>query len=199
MWIWTTADRTQALKVICKDHQAKSAPVATQGRSSNSVSAEVDRLLSPKSLKELEDLEGQISVKLQSDEPIDVEYWEQLLRNVAVYKAKAELDAVYKTIIESRLNDLRQEQRGQAEQAKEKLRLVLDNGERQGDGVIGRLDEDNGAPPTGTTALQYSRRLDPEPLLKLRAEDKCLDILDENAFMDKIVSLSYDPVNICDI
>lgn len=99
------------------------------------MAADVDRLLTPKSLKELEVLEQQISGKLQSNEPIDVEYWEQLIRNMAVYKSRAELDAVYKTIIESRLNDLRQEQRGQAEQAKEKLRLVLTNVENTNDGA----------------------------------------------------------------
>lgn len=153
------------------------------------MSADVDRLLSPKSLKELEVLEQQISGKLQSNEPIDVEYWEQLLRNVAVYKSRAELDAVYKTIIESRLNDLRKEQRGQAEQAKEKLRLVLTNVENTSDGADETPDAKSSAPPGQRTAMRYSKELDPEPLLKLRAEDKGLDVLDEKEFMDKIVSL----------
>lgn len=139
------------------------------------MSADVDRLLSPKSLKELEVLESQITRKLQSNEPIDVEYWEQLLRNVAVYKSRAELNAVYKTIIESRLNDLRQEQRGEASYMKKKLSLLL--------------NDSSGASISQSPTVGYSRHLDPEPLLKLRTEDKSLDITDEQAFLDKNVSL----------
>jgi hypothetical protein len=146
-------------------------------------------LLSPKSLKELKVLEEQINDKLQSNEPIDVEYWEQLLRNVAVYKARAELDAVYRTIIESRLDDLRREQRDQAEQAKEKLRLVLANIESTSDGADEMSDTRSGALPSRRTTIQFCKQLDPEPLLKLRAEDKSLDVLDEKDFVDKIVSL----------
>lgn len=139
------------------------------------MSADVDRLLSPKSLEELEVLESQMTRKLQSNEPIDVEYWEQLLRNVAVYKSRAELKAVYKTIIESRLNDLRQEQRGEASYMKEKLSLLLNNS--------------SGALISQSPIVGYSRHLDPEPLLKLRTEDKSLDIIDEQAFLDKNVRL----------
>lgn len=160
--------------MICTDHQDELAPATTHGRTSNSVSADVDRLLSPKSLKELEVLEKQISGKLQSNEPIDVEYWEHLLRSVAVYQSRAELNAVYKTIIESRLDALRQEQRVEASSTKKTLSLLLTGSDRK-------------LCPQ-TPALLYTRHLDPEPLLKLRAEDKSLDITDEKDFKDKNVS-----------
>ena len=178
----------QALKVICKDHEAKIAPAKSQGRSANSVSADVERLLSPKSLEGLSALEKQIEGKLLSKEPIDVEYWEHLLRNVAVYKARAELDAVYKSIIESRLNELKHEQREQAAQAKEKLRLILESVECTGNVATGAPNPDNNALFGRRLEMHYSREMDPEPLLKLHAENKGLDIMDERAFMDKIVS-----------
>jgi len=160
--------------VICKDHQDRLAPAPNQ-RSSDSVSTDIDHLLGPKSVKELEVLEKQIFGKLQSNEPIDVEYWEQLLRNVAVYKSRAELSAVYKTIIESRLNDLRKEQQTEASNVKEKLTLLLTD-----------ADESLRAQPR---AVKYSRQLDPEPLLKLRSGDKALNVTDEKTFLDQNVSL----------
>ena len=184
--------------MICKDHEAKIAPIKSQGQSANTVSADVERLLSPKSLEELSALEKQIEGKLQSKEPIDVEYWEQLLRNVAVYKARAELDAVYKSIIESRLNELRGEQREQAAQAKEKLRLILTNVECTSDVATEAPNPDKNTLFERRSEIQYSRELDPEPLLKLHAEDKGLDVMDERAFMDRIVSSRRHRYRICD-
>ena len=143
-------------------------------------------------------MEKQIEGKLQSKEPIDVEYWEQLLRNVAVYKARAELDAVYKSIIESRLNDLKHEQREQAAQAKEKLRLILNNVEGMGDVATEAPNPDNNALLGRRLEIQYLRELDPEPLLKLHAEDKGLDIMDERAFVDRIVSPRQRRHGTCD-
>ena len=133
-------------------------------------------------------MEKQIEGKLQSKDPIDVEYWEQLLRNVAVYKARAELDAVYKSIIESRLNELKHEQREQAAQAKEKLRLILNNVEYGSDVATEAPNPDENGLSGRRSEIKYSRDLDPEPLLKLHAEDKGLDIMDERAFVDKSVS-----------
>ncbi len=148
-------------------------PLATQARAASSVSADVDRLLSPKSLMDLEALEKQVSNKLQSDEPIDVEYWEQLLRNVSVYKSRAELNSVYKTIIESRLTDLRQEQRAEASSIRDKLALLLPESAKSG---------------VQTSSAPHSQRLDPEPSLKIRPEDKSLDVIDEGDFLEKSVS-----------
>lgn len=160
--------------MICKDHQDRLAPAATH-RYSNPVSAEIDCLLGPKSLKELEVLEKQISGKLQSNEPIDVEYWEQLLRNVAVYKSRAELNAVYRTIIANRLSDLRQEQRAEAFSVKRKLSVLLTG-----------ADESLHVLPR---AVVYSRQLDPQSLLKLRLQDKPLNVIAERTFLDQNVSL----------
>ena len=60
-----------------------------------SVALEIDRLLGSKSLLELDTLLDQVKRKLQSDEPIDVEYWEQLQQSIDVCKARAELDNLY--------------------------------------------------------------------------------------------------------
>ena len=173
--------------MICKDYQNNLAPAVSRGRSISSVSADVDRLLGPKTLTELENLEKQISSKLQSNEPIDTEYWEQLLRNVAVYKSRAELNTVYKNIITSRLNDLRHEQRAEAVLVGDKLAL-LQNISNANQLLSDRATAIAESPNVGPPSLKYSRSLDPEPLLKLRAEDKGLDTIDEKEFLDKVIS-----------
>ena len=171
--------------MICKDQQSSLAPSGPQARSGNSVSADVERLLGPKSLEDLSVLERQISAKLQSNEPIDVEYWEQLLRNISVYKAKAELNGVYKSIIDSRLDDLRREQAIEAERAREKLAVLLADPLPSNSLSPGPFaDMKISTSPTPT--VHYSRRIDPEPYLKLRTEDKGYDVVEEVDFMDKI-------------
>ena len=159
------------------------------GQTTNAVSADVDRLLSPKSLEELGVLEIQISKKLQSNEPIDVEYWEQLLQSVAVYKAKAQLKNVYKAVIDSRLKVLKEQQIAEAKLVQEKLSQLSSHA---GQTLNSNSDQQDGQNPLETLQLPpvlYSKHLDPEPLLKIRPEDKGLEVLDESEFMDKIVSL----------
>lgn len=152
------------------------------------MSADIDRLLNSKTLQELSTLETQVSEKLQSDEPIDVEYWAQLLGSIGVYKAKAVLNQVYGSIIDSRLTDLRNQQTAEATNVKEKLALlVLDFAEFpkhpcESPGLA-KMPSILSAQP-----VTYSRRLDPEPFLKLRPEDKIYELTEEGDFLDKIVS-----------
>jgi hypothetical protein len=91
-----------------------------------------------------------------------------------VWKAKAKLRKVSQEIINERLQVLRKQQEETATSVKEKLQTML-NGAEALDG-----EEPN--------TLAYDPQFDPEPLLKLRAEDKNLVQLDEKKFMDEIVS-----------
>lgn len=153
-------------------------------RSFNAVANDVDRLFDTKNLEELNALEASISSKLDSNEPIDVEYWEQLLSSIAVYKAKAELNQIYKSIIDSRLANLRQQQASEASIVKEKMTLLLPSSSKNQEGASGPALTSESVEPV----VQYSRKLDPEPLLKLRAEDRGSDVVEELEFIDKIAS-----------
>ena len=154
-------------------------PTRNSSRAASSVSADVDRLLGPKSLQELKDLDQKISTKLRSNEPIDVEYWEQLLHSISIYKAKAELKSIYKSIIDSRLEELREEQLKEAGAIKEKLAVVRDE----------RLNKADvqGAAKSTTSSIKWSRELDPEPALQISGKDRGLEILDESELWNKIV------------
>lgn len=168
------------MKVICQDRRRKTQQIAPEGRVVSSVASDIDRLLAPKSFEELEALEKQITKKLNSNEPIDVDYWEQLLRSLTVWKAKATLKRVYQSVIDSRLNDMRKQQQTEADSLRQKLQVVLDE-------TLGAGDERKEAQEDLGALASPSKEIDPEPLLKLRAEDKGLEILDEQAFLAKVV------------
>lgn len=184
------------MKVICEDRQRKSRGNLPEGRAVSSVAADVDRLLGPKSFEELEALEKGINKKLRSNEPIDVDYWEQLLRSLLVWKAKARLKRVYQSVINTRLDILRRQQKEEATNIKKKLELVLAGPlpvQEEG------LEQDAATQTTSTTQsttkekrpIKYSRAIDPEPMLKLVYEDRGLEQMDEADFLKKLVRIPY--------
>ena len=84
------------MMIICKhrleklDLATKTAPEASaKARDVNSaVESEIDQLLRGKSHEQLVQLQRQIQAKLGSGEPIDVDYWEGLLKSLLVWKAR---------------------------------------------------------------------------------------------------------------
>ncbi|KAJ9313637.1 hypothetical protein DTO271D3_6141 [Paecilomyces variotii] len=162
-------DFWKTMKIVCRDRQKTSAP---EGRALNSVAADINKLLSPKSYEQLEVLESQVRRKLDSNEPIDTDYWEELLRSLTVWKARAKIKKVYQAVISGRVRALRQQQREEAESVRTKL-APLAPVIRTDAAAVTKVDEEN-------------MDLDPEPLLQLPPEDKALGILDEDAFLDQV-------------
>lgn len=177
------------MKIICTDRLSRLASAGPEARAVGSVSADVDRLLGPKSYEELGALEIQISQKLNSNEPIDVDYWEQLLRSLTVWKARAKLKRVYQSVVESRLSVLKKQQEAEAETAQEKLALLFGGRKSMEEELDVNCTYSTGQTPISTTIppIVYSRELDPEPLLKLRPENKIPDTVDEKEFLNRIV------------
>ena len=177
------------MKIICQDRRQQSHRAAPEGRVVSSVASDIDRLLAPKNLMELEKLEEQIRGKLASNEPIDVDYWEQLLRSLQVWKARVTLKRVYQSVITSKSNDLKSQQQEEAHTLRQKLQVVLG-------GVFpledrSEKDVSEGPSPTNLLNVQsMSEHLDPEPLLRIRVEDKGLGVVDERELLDKLVSRS---------
>lgn len=180
-------DFWKTMRIICKDRQKTTAP---EGRALSSVVADINRLLSPKTYEQLEALEVQVKRKLDSNEPIDYDYWEELLRSLTVWKARAKLRKVYQAVIEERVRGLRKQQCEEAESVRLKLAplapVVKSPGdERQVEGIDS----------------QEFDGLDPEPLLQVHPEDKVLQIVDESAFLnqvardrEKVLKMGYVPL-----
>ncbi|KAF1930469.1 uncharacterized protein M421DRAFT_99781 [Didymella exigua CBS 183.55] len=160
-------DYWSALKTICKDLRRKSRD-SFDSRSTNSVAADIDTLLAPKTREQLEILEVQVKKKLDSDEPIDYDYWDQLLRSLRIWKAKAKLRRVSQEIVRERLQALRKQQAEAAASVQEKLQ-----------GTLGS---------TSAMTVAYDVSLDPEPSLKLSTEDKALKQVDEKKFLEDIAN-----------
>ena len=181
------------MKVIGRDRQERTRNAsAPEGRVVNSVASDIDRILSSKSYEDLGTLEKQIEKKLASNEPIDVDYWNQLLRSLRVWRAKASLKKVYASVIKNRLGILHRQQREDAETVKRKLEAVL------GGVPLPVLEEGSAnipdvAAPRPREPILYNREMDPEPMLKIRFEDRSLDSIDEKVFLQKIVSHPYLP------
>lgn len=101
----------RALQALCADRRKQLGPEggADGGGTSTaeSVAANVDKILGPKTYEQLEALEKQIRAKLDSNEQIDPDYWENLLKSLLVYKAKARLNVIMEEIHQVRLGLLK--------------------------------------------------------------------------------------------
>ena len=168
-------DYWRTMKIICFDRRRQSEALGPEGRAVSSVSSDIDRLLSPKTYEELEALEGQINRKLDSNEPVDTDYWEQLLKSLLVWKARAKLKKVYQSVLDSRLSTLRNHNLEEAENVQIRLQPLAKDW---------KLNQQGGSSSTST----YRKSRDPDPLLHLRPEDKSHEIVDEGALLDRIVA-----------
>ncbi|KAI7054998.1 hypothetical protein KC352_g44687, partial [Hortaea werneckii] len=101
----------ETMKTICQDRlkQVPASSQQTSARGVGSVAGDLDKLLAPKSLPELEKLEKQIRTKLSAGGNIDTDYWEHLLRTLLSYKAKAKLREIGSQITAGRLESLKAE------------------------------------------------------------------------------------------
>ncbi|KAL3425393.1 hypothetical protein PVAG01_02184 [Phlyctema vagabunda] len=178
----------KTMQIICSDRRQKLKPLGPEQRAVSSVAADVDKLLGPKTYEQLETLEKQIRTKLRSNDDIDVDYWEQLLKSLLIWKAKAKLKKVYQSILDSRLDTLRKAEQESAQAAQSSLRAllmgpvpVLEEGQEMMD--ISGAQKQQTQPP-----LNYSSKFDPEPLLKLRNDEKASEVVDEATFLNRIVA-----------
>ena len=116
-------DFWRSMIVVCDDKLEEVREAAGQAsheagirsRLDASVKAEMNAMLSKKTYKELLELQEKIRRKLQSGEPVDVEYWEGLLKTIVVWRAKAKLNDMHEVIIRNRLEHLRRRQTIEAE------------------------------------------------------------------------------------
>ncbi|KIX08201.1 uncharacterized protein Z518_02857 [Rhinocladiella mackenziei CBS 650.93] len=172
-------DYWRTMQIICKDRQKKLRALGPEGRAVSSVASDIDRLLGPKTYEQLEVLEGQIRTKLESNEPIDTDYWQQLLDSLLVWKAKATLKKLYQDVLDSRLKQLRKENELIAHQVQQQL---------------------SNATTQAPEPFKYSKDLDPDPLLEIPSKDKGLEVFDENTFLQnvaasrrKVLQMGYVP------
>jgi hypothetical protein len=104
---------SQAMRTVCKA-RLRELSVSEVDRINPHVEAEISNLLSGKTLTQLEQLEISVRLKLESGEPVDTDYWEALLGQLEVWKARADLHAMHEVVLQNRLEQLRLRQREDA-------------------------------------------------------------------------------------
>ncbi|KAK6435853.1 hypothetical protein LTR95_007963 [Oleoguttula sp. CCFEE 5521] len=171
------AEYWDMMRTICRDRQKHSQSAQISARGVTSVKADLDKLLGPKDLEGLEKLERQIKTKLSSNEPIDTDYWEHLLSSLLVYKARAKLRKVSQSIKASRVDGFRKQQVAEADALKVRLQA------RSRSAVVANGDDQD--PGKNQDSADRSD-LDPEPLLRLHAEDKQLTTLTSAEFAKQL-------------
>ncbi|EFX01270.1 hypothetical protein CMQ_6212 [Grosmannia clavigera kw1407] len=106
----------QAMLVLCREQrELVGGPQGGEARLLSTVAGDIDRILRPKALVQLEALEASIRAKLRSDEAIDTDYWEQLLRRLQVWKARAAVKKTGAAVRTARATLLRERDPAKAE------------------------------------------------------------------------------------
>ncbi|KAI7868629.1 mid region of cactin-domain-containing protein [Spinellus fusiger] len=195
-----TLDFWRALIVVADDQLAKlkqDVAVAALGGVAESVHLDIQRVLSGKTVSQLTVLQDQILRKLRSNEPVDVEYWENLLKELVVFKAKAKLNSMHQELLAKRLNQLRMRQREEALKVQEELERVLSmqatevygQGVGEGEGIPTEpVDKDlteeqdkafeSLQETPGLLIETYNRSMSPEPMARLNRDDRELEIVE---------------------
>ncbi|EIW61913.1 uncharacterized protein TRAVEDRAFT_163534 [Trametes versicolor FP-101664 SS1] len=142
------------------------------------VESDISALLQGKSYDHLVQLQKQIQAKLLSGEPIDTDYWENLLQKLLVWKAKAKLRTFHEVVVRNRLEQLRKRQRDEALQAQEELLAGVARSAQRGDarnvipaeGVEKEVAED---------VEPYDRSMSPQlvDIRDLKHDEREMDIL----------------------
>ena len=94
-----------------KEAEPSAAPIS---RFDPAETTRINDMLAPKSLNELMELQEQVRSKLASGEPLDVEYWERVLKAIVVWKAKAKLRDIHEVVLTNRIEYLQSKQRDEA-------------------------------------------------------------------------------------
>ncbi|GAA6022485.1 hypothetical protein JCM11491_001693 [Sporobolomyces phaffii] len=114
-----------SLEALREERHVGIVAYAAQTRANQTVKAEITRLLAGKSFEQLVQLQNQVQRKLTSGEAVDVDYWEGLLKELVVWKAKAKLRDMHEVVLSNRLEQLRKKQRDEAIKYAQEVKSVL--------------------------------------------------------------------------
>ncbi|KAJ7068024.1 mid region of cactin-domain-containing protein [Mycena amicta] len=187
----TNLDFWTNMMVICKDRLERIQLSERMGvEAAAAVESDIAALLSVKSYDQLVSLQRQIQEKLTSGEPVDVDYWENLLKKLLVWKSKAKLKSLHEVVVRNRLEQLRRRQRDEAIQAQEELMAGVAKSASQRTDAAVELIVEQQEEVTPQEMVNYHRDMSP-PLLDLRkltSEERQVDILTEKEILRTLIA-----------
>ncbi|PWN51453.1 hypothetical protein IE53DRAFT_378939 [Violaceomyces palustris] len=164
------------------------------------VKAETNAMLSTKTHDQLIQLQEQVRSKLTSGEPVDVEYWESLLKSIVVWKAKAKLRDMHEVVLSNRIEYLQRKQRDEALRHQADLLNQMGGGEERHVDRAAALeptDEDRDAAAEEDERLEKEMEslwdeseMEPTPLdkSKMNYEDRRLPVVTLQEDREQLVS-----------
>ncbi|CAJ0641130.1 8028_t:CDS:10 [Entrophospora sp. SA101] len=148
------------------------------------VKDEINKIFEDKTYEQLQKLQLGIQQKLSGKEAVDIEYWEQQLKLLTVWKAKAKLKAMHEIVLQKRLEQLRKKQREEAVKVQEELETALATHSQHVQDAMSvndSIDDEDEYEHLNLEDIvieEYDRSMSPEPFQRLSREDKQLDILE---------------------
>lgn len=172
---------------------------AAQARQNENVKIEITRLLQGKTYDQLVALQQQVQRKLTSGEPVDVEYWESLLKELIVWKAKAKLSDMHEVVLANRLEQLRKKQRDEALKMKEEVRHALgkpvavqeEEAQAQDEQDMELEEEVQQETLPQIVAEPWDESLEPAKIKKIGEELRTCEIVDPESERTKLVSAEF--------
>ncbi|ORX91735.1 hypothetical protein K493DRAFT_317098 [Basidiobolus meristosporus CBS 931.73] len=172
----------ESMSVVCEDKLSTlRAQASNPSGIVDAVADDITNLLSNKTYEQLTILEEQIHRKLASNEPIDTEYWEQLLKALVVWKAKVKLRNMHTVIIQKRLEQLRNKQREDALKVQHELQETLQQEIAKGD------EADEPMTTEVEQGIPYNRAMSPILCSEIPREDRDLPVLDPEEELQKLL------------
>lgn len=197
-------DFWRSMIIVCDDKladlrqgQIDPADPSMRSRLDPSVKGEMNKMLQDKTYAQLMALQDQVRDKLQSGEAIDVEYWEQLLKTIVVWRAKLKLRDLHEVVLENRLEYLRRKQRDEASKQQEELvaqlgdeGLVVDDDEYDGQGDAAMEGEGAQATLFEDEETWDEDLMDPAPVdeSRLTYDERHLPVQTWESFRTELVS-----------
>lgn len=181
-----------ALETLRSERTMGRAAFLEQNRANEAVKNDITNLLRGKSLDELRQLQDSVRAKLSSGDPIDVEYWEGLLKELAVWMAKAKLKAMHEVVLRNRLEHLRARQRDEAAQVQNDLANAVEE-EAAATAAAAASAAAAEAPADGEEPAivreQWNPSMAPKAVSKVPMEDQNLQLLDAEEELQKLVGV----------
>jgi hypothetical protein len=171
-----------------------------QSRANATVKSEITRLLAGKSLSQLADLQDQVRKKLASNEPVDIEYWEGLLKELIVWKAKGKLGDMHEIVLNNRLEQLRQKQRDEAVKYQDEVKYALHApaavmADRAGEGFAEAFEKDEEDEDIemeeAVVVEEWDVSMEPTIMKKVAEEYRGCPIVDADIDLAKLVGLNF--------
>jgi len=180
---------SSALETLRAERSLGRAAFMDQNRATEAVRGDITALLRNKSLQELRQLQDSVKAKLASGDPIDVEYWEGLLKELAVWMSKAKLKTMHEVVLRNRLEHLRRKQRDEAVRVQSELASAVENAAEEDADALPSTNQEDDAPQI--VQEEWEERMQPKLVSRIPMEDQHLQLVDPAEEVEKLVGATF--------